>query len=92
MKAPTLLMMDECFLERLDDNSDDEQKYDFIDDDEMAVQDASLFTPQQSTTEYAAAIKLSTTPQTINYQPPLAFPLGSLQTHQQFCGIGSSSK
>jgi hypothetical protein len=32
----------------------------------MADEYASLLTPQQSTTEYAAAIQLSTTPQTNN--------------------------
>jgi hypothetical protein len=62
MKAPTPVVMDECFPERLDDYSDDEFGYDFIDDGEMTGEYASLFTPQQSTTEYAAAIQLSTTP------------------------------
>jgi hypothetical protein len=33
----------------------------------MAGEYASLFTPQQSTTEYAAAIQLATIPQTINH-------------------------
>jgi hypothetical protein len=67
MKPPTPVMMDECFPERLDGNSDDEFDYDFIDDGEMAGEYASLFAPQQSTTEYAAAIQLTTTPQTINH-------------------------
>jgi hypothetical protein len=33
MKAPTPVMMDECFPERLDDDSDNEFEYDFIDDE-----------------------------------------------------------
>jgi hypothetical protein len=46
MKSPTPVMIDECFPERLDDDSDDEFDYNFIDDDEMAGEYASLFTPQ----------------------------------------------
>jgi hypothetical protein len=36
MKPPTPVMMDECFPERLDDNSNDELDYDLIDDGKMA--------------------------------------------------------
>jgi hypothetical protein len=46
MKAHSPAMMDECFPERLDDDSDDEFDYDFIDAGEMAGEYASLFTPQ----------------------------------------------
>jgi hypothetical protein len=35
-KPPTPVIIDECFPERLDDNSDDEFDYDIIDDGEMA--------------------------------------------------------
>jgi hypothetical protein len=40
---------------------------DFIDDGEMAGEYASFFIPQQSTTEYDAAIQLAATPRTINH-------------------------
>jgi hypothetical protein len=50
MKALTPVMMDECFTERLNNDSDDVFDYDFIDDGEMAGEYASLFTPKQSTT------------------------------------------
>jgi hypothetical protein len=94
MKAPTPIMMDDCFPERLNDDSDDEFNYEFVGDGEMAGEYASLFTPQQSTTEYAAAIQLATTPQNIKHHPPLPFPfpLGSLHTPHQFHRIGSGSK
>jgi hypothetical protein len=36
IKAPTPVMMDECFPDRLDDESDDEFEYDFINDVKMA--------------------------------------------------------
>jgi hypothetical protein len=62
MKAPTLVMMGECFPERLNEDSDDEFEYEFVDYWEMAGENTSLFNPQQSTTEYAAAIQLATTP------------------------------
>jgi hypothetical protein len=67
MKAPSSVIMDECSPEILDDDSDDEFDYNFIDDGDMDGQYASLFTPQQSKTEFAAAIQLATTPQTINH-------------------------
>jgi hypothetical protein len=35
MKAPSPVLMDECFPERLNDDRDDEFDYDFIDDGEM---------------------------------------------------------
>jgi hypothetical protein len=81
MKAPNPVMMDECFPERLDDDSDDEFEYYFIDDDEMAGEYATLFTPQQSTTEYAATIQLATTPQTINH--PYRFHLEAYKPQSQ---------
>jgi hypothetical protein len=56
-KPPTPVMTDECFPERLDDDSDDEFDYDFIDDGDMAGKYASLFTPRQSTIEYNASIQ-----------------------------------
>jgi hypothetical protein len=43
MNAHTPLLMDECFPERLDDDSDDEFDYDFIDDGEMAGEYSFLF-------------------------------------------------
>jgi hypothetical protein len=67
MKAPSPAMMDECFPERLNNDSDDEFDYYCIDDGDMVGEYAFLFTPQQLTTEYAAAIQLATTPQTINH-------------------------
>jgi hypothetical protein len=67
MKAPTPVMMDDCFPDRLDDNSDKEFDYEFIDDGEMTGEYYSLFVPQQSTTEYVAAIQLAIMPQTINH-------------------------
>jgi hypothetical protein len=65
-RAPSPVMMDKCFPERLDDDIDEEFDYDFINDGAVAVEYYSLFTPQQSTTEYAAAIQLATTPQSTN--------------------------
>jgi hypothetical protein len=67
MKALSPVMMDELFPERLDEDSDDEFDYNFIDGGDMAGEYSSIVIPQQSTTEYAAAIQLSTTPQTINH-------------------------
>jgi hypothetical protein len=67
MKAPSPVMMDECFSERLDDDSDDEFDYNFTRDGEMAGEYDSLFNPQQSTTEYAVAIQLATAQKTINH-------------------------
>jgi hypothetical protein len=52
-------MMDECFPEKLHNDSDAD--YDFIYDGPVAGEYDSLFSPQQSTTEYAEAIQLSTT-------------------------------
>jgi hypothetical protein len=75
MKVPTPVMIYDLFLEILDNDSDDEFDYDFIDDGEMAGEYASLFTPQQSTTEYDPAIQIATKPQTINH--PYHFHLES---------------
>jgi hypothetical protein len=58
-------MMDECFHERLDEDTNDD--YAYIYDVPVAGEYASLFGPEQSTTEYSAAIQLSTTPQTIDH-------------------------
>jgi hypothetical protein len=65
MRASSPVMMDECFPERLHNDSDNDS--DFIDDVPVAGEYVSLFSPQQSTTEYAAAIKLATMPKTINH-------------------------
>jgi hypothetical protein len=48
----------------------------------VADEYVSLFTPQQSTTEYAAAIQLATTPQIINH--PYRFHLEAYKRQFDF--------
>jgi hypothetical protein len=57
--------MSESFPENIHDDSDFD--YDFVYDGPVVGEYDSLFSPKKSTTEYAAAIQLSTTPQTINH-------------------------
>jgi hypothetical protein len=66
MRAQSPVIMDESFPERLDDDREEEFYYNFIDDSPVVGEYSSLFTSQQSTTEYAAAIQLATTPQSTN--------------------------
>jgi hypothetical protein len=64
-RASSPVMLDECFPENIHDDSD--FNYDFVYDGPVVGEYNSLFSPQKSTTEYAAAIQLATTPQTINH-------------------------
>jgi hypothetical protein len=66
MRASSKVMMDGCFPENIHDDSDFD--YDFVYDGPVVGEYDSLFSPQTSTTEYAAAIQLATTSQTINHR------------------------
>jgi hypothetical protein len=59
-------MMDKSLPERVDDDSKVEFQYNFINYGAVAGEYSSLFTPQQSTTEYAASIQLATMPKSTN--------------------------
>jgi hypothetical protein len=67
MKAQSPVMMDESFPVRLDKDSEEVFYYNFVNKNIPVLGEySSLFTPQQSATEYAAAIQLATTPQSTN--------------------------
>ena len=66
MTAPSPVMMDECFPERLEDYSPGQFEFDFLNDGAVSGEYSSLFSPQQSVTEYASAIQLATTPQAMH--------------------------
>jgi hypothetical protein len=60
-------MMDEYFPVRLDKDSEEEFYYNLANESNPVVGEySSLFTSQQSTTKYVAAIQLATTPQSTN--------------------------
>jgi hypothetical protein len=62
MNAQSPVMMDEPFPVRREEDSEEEFHYDLETESSPVVGEyASLFTSQQSTTEYAAAIQLATT-------------------------------
>jgi hypothetical protein len=64
MKAQSPVMMDESFPVRRDEDSEEECYNNFVNESSPVVGEySSLFTSQQSTTKYAAAIQLATTPQ-----------------------------
>jgi hypothetical protein len=65
-RSQSPVMMDECFQERLGDASEEEFDYNLINDGAVVDEYSSLFTPQQSITEYAASIQLATMPQSTN--------------------------
>jgi hypothetical protein len=67
IKAQSPVMMDESFPVRLDEDSEEEFYYNFVNGSSPVVEEySSLLTSQQSTTEYSAAIQLATTPQSTN--------------------------
>jgi hypothetical protein len=67
MKAQFPVMMDESFPVRLDEDSEEECYFSLANESRPAVGEySSLFTSQQLTTEYYAAIQLSTTQQSTN--------------------------
>jgi hypothetical protein len=67
MKAQSPVMMDEYFPVRLEEDSEEEFYYNLENESSPVVGEySSLFMSQQSTTEYAAAIQLATTPQSTN--------------------------
>jgi hypothetical protein len=67
MKAQSPVIMDESFPVRLEENSEEDFYYNLANKSSLVVGEySSLFTSQQSTTEYAAAIQLATTQQSTN--------------------------
>jgi hypothetical protein len=67
MKAQSPVMMDEPFPVRQEEDSEEEFYYGLAHDSIPVVGEyASLFSSQQSTTEYDAAIQLATTPKSTN--------------------------
>jgi hypothetical protein len=67
MKAQSPVMMDEPFPVRHEEYSEEEFYYGLENESSPVVGEyASIFTSQQSTTLYAAAIQLATTPQSTN--------------------------
>jgi hypothetical protein len=80
-------MMDKSFSENIHDDSD--LDYDFVYDGPVVGEYESLLSPQKSITEYAAAIQLATTPQTINH--PCRYPLEAYKHLINFAEIDPSA-
>jgi hypothetical protein len=67
MKAQSPVMIFESFPVRLEKDSEEEFYYNLANESSPVVGEySSLFTSQQSTTKYDAAIQLATTPKTTN--------------------------
>jgi hypothetical protein len=67
MRSQSPVIMDDSLPERLDDDSEEEFYYNFINDSSPVVGEySSLFTSQQSTTEYAASLQLASMPHNTN--------------------------
>jgi hypothetical protein len=67
MKAQSPVMMDESFPLRLEEDIEEEFYYNLANESSPVMGEySSLFTSQQSTAEYAAAIQFATTPQSTN--------------------------
>jgi hypothetical protein len=67
MKAQSPVMMDESFPVRLGEDREEYFYYNLVNESSPVVgKYSSIFTSQQSTTKYDAAIQLATTPQSTN--------------------------
>jgi hypothetical protein len=78
MNAQSPVIMDESFPVILDEDSEEDVYYNFVNESCPLVGEySSLFTSQQSTTENAAATQLATTPQSTNN--PYHFHLEALK-------------
>jgi hypothetical protein len=91
IKAHYPVMMDESFPVRLEDDSEEEFYYNLANESNPVVGEySSLFSSQQSRTEYAAAIQLSTTPQSTNN--PYHHYLEAYKHLLNFCRIRPKSE